>query len=204
VWQEAAAKWRDRFHASKGIKLVNALEPKDRTTGAGRPAPSMPLFDLHSYLVRQRDWSTRTFGPGGRLLGIAEHVGKELAEVASACTPQAALEEWSDIAILALDGAWRAGFTPHQVCEQLRRKQETNFRRQWPPAGPQDRANEHMRSAHLTPTSEPVPEGSGLCPSCNKNPASVAHSCPFQSDVYDNDDPRYCTCCPECEHECVM
>ena len=104
------------------------------------------LFDLVSYLAEQLDWSTKTFGPGPRLRGITEHVGKELAEVAAACTPAETLEEWCDIAILALDGAWRAGFTPDQVCEQLRRKAAINRARQWPPPGPQDRANEHTRS----------------------------------------------------------
>ena len=70
---------------------------------------SSALFDLVSYLAEQRDWSAKTFGPGPRLRGIAEHVGKELGEVTATCTPQEALEEWCDIAILALDGAWRDG-----------------------------------------------------------------------------------------------
>lgn len=80
-----------------------------------------------------------------RRRGIAEHIGRELAEVAAACTPQEVLEEWVDIALLALDGAWRAGYTPAQVCEQLRRKAAINRARQWPPVGSQDRANEHVR-----------------------------------------------------------
>lgn len=108
--------------------------------------PSYVWFDLVSYLALQRDWSGKTFGPGPRLRGIAEHVGKELAEVTAACTPQEALEEWCDIAILALDGAWRAGFTPEQVCKQLERKTAINRARQWPPSGSQDRAIEHVRS----------------------------------------------------------
>jgi hypothetical protein len=110
------------------------------------PVRSEPLFDLVAYLNDQRDWSSKTFGLGPRLRGNVEHIAKELAEVTAACTPQEALEEWCDIAILALDGAWRAGFTPAEVCEQLRRKQAVNFRRQWPPPGPQDRATEHIRS----------------------------------------------------------
>lgn len=116
---------------------------------SGMDVSSGALFDLVSYLAEQRDWSDKTFGPGPRLRGIAEHVGKELAEVTAACTPQEALEEWCDIAILALDGAWRAGFTPAQVCEQLRRKAAINRARQWPPPGPQDRANEHVRSNNV-------------------------------------------------------
>lgn len=105
-----------------------------------------PQCDMVAYLAEQRDWSSKTFGPGSRMRGIVEHVGKELAEVTAARTPQESLEEWCDIAILALDGAWRAGFTPEQVCEQLHRKATINRARQWPPPGSQDRANEHVRS----------------------------------------------------------
>jgi hypothetical protein len=137
--------------------------------------PSSAFFDLVSYLAAQRDWSTKTFGPGPRQRGIAEHVGKELVEVADACTPQEAMEEWCDIAILALDGAWRAGFIPEQVCEQLRRKAAINRARQWPPPGPEDRANEHVRP-NATPECSAVVDILEKvvlpCPFCG-SPASV-------------------------------
>lgn len=38
---------------------------------------------------------------------------------------------------------------------------------------------------------------------CN-NPASEPHSCPFASEINDNDEPEYCTCCDDCQHECAM
>jgi len=43
-----------------------------------------------------------------------------------------------------------------------------------------------------------------LCESCNKNPAAEPHSCPFQEDINDNFDEEYCTCCSECQHDCLM
>ena len=39
---------------------------------------------------------------------------------------------------------------------------------------------------------------------CGKNPASDPHLCPYQYEINDNDDPEYCVCCPDCEHECAM
>lgn len=35
------------------------------------------------------------------------------------------------------------------------------------------------------------------------NEAEEPHTCPFQSDVYD-DDEFLCTCCNDCAHECAM
>lgn len=29
------------------------------------------------------------------------------------------------------------------------------------------------------------------------------HSCPYQADMNDNDDPHYCRCCRECRNECA-
>ena len=29
------------------------------------------------------------------------------------------------------------------------------------------------------------------------------HGCPYQGDINDNPDPEYCTCCAECECDCV-
>jgi hypothetical protein len=43
-----------------------------------------------------------------------------------------------------------------------------------------------------------------LCGARNgcKNEARPRHSCPFQSDVNDDDNPNYCDCCEDCTHEC--
>lgn len=28
------------------------------------------------------------------------------------------------------------------------------------------------------------------------------HSCPYQEEINENDDPAHCTCCSECEYQC--
>ncbi len=105
-------------------------------------------LDLAQYLAAQRDWSLKTFGPGMRKLGIIKHIQKEIAELEAANNRENDLEEWCDIAMLALDGAYRANFTPEQVCAQLRRKQAVNFSRQWPTPGPQDQPTQHITPAN--------------------------------------------------------
>ena len=86
-------------------------------------------FDLITHLYRQRDFSLKTFGPGKRSAGIIDHIQKELVEVAAKPND---LEEWIDIVILALDGAWREGYTPKEIINMLRYKQTKNESRKWP------------------------------------------------------------------------
>jgi len=102
-------------------------------------------MDLVSHLVRQRAWSERTFGPGDRSEGIVDHIRKELREIEAA---PGDLTEWIDIVILALDGAWRAGYDPEEIVAALQEKQTTNENRKWPDwrtAAP-GKAIEHIRS----------------------------------------------------------
>jgi hypothetical protein len=47
-------------------------------------------------------------------------------------------------------------------------------------------------------------EDKRLCPKCNKNPQTKPHACPFASEIDEDNNPEYCTCCEECEHECAM
>ena len=101
-------------------------------------------FDLVEHLKRQSEWSERTFGPGLRTNGIADHIRKELVEISEAPTD---LTEWVDVILLALDGAWRSGHTPEQIADALEAKLLINERRKWPDwrkAAP-DRAIEHRR-----------------------------------------------------------
>ncbi len=51
--------------------------------------------------------------------------------------------------ILALDGAWRAGYLPEEIVAELERKQAVNFAREWPPAKDVDpeQPSEHVRTA---------------------------------------------------------
>lgn len=78
---------------------------------------------------RQRDFSERTFGPGTRAKGVVDHIRKELLEIEEKPDD---LTEWIDVTILALDGAWRAGYTPDQIISALVAKQAKNEARKWP------------------------------------------------------------------------
>jgi hypothetical protein len=117
---------------------------------------------LLAHLVRQIEFSVCTFGPGVRTAGVCDHIRKELAEVEASSGD---LDEWIDVLILALDGAWRAAILyddPKRLPNlliirsaaklavlRLLRKQRLNEQRQWPDwrtADP-DKAIEHDRSA---------------------------------------------------------
>lgn len=99
-----------------------------------------------AHLERQREWSLRTFGPGSRLGGVLAHIRKELNEIEA--NPQD-VDEWVDVVILALDGAWRAGWEPQQIIDAIVAKQSRNEARTWPDwrTMSQDEAIEHVRPA---------------------------------------------------------
>jgi hypothetical protein len=98
---------------------------------------SRPI-DLKDYLLRQKDWSERAFGEGRRTEGICKHIEKELAEIRA--YPEDIME-WVDVAILALDGAWRAGYTPDE-------------RRQWLlSSGSTSSGSTRAQRARMTPAS---------------------------------------------------
>ena len=98
---------------------------------------------LEEYLEDQIEWSKRTFGEGKRTEGILKHIEKEIIEVRK--SPEDLLE-WIDIAILALDGAWRAGYQPEEIVMALVEKQEINFGRKWNVPGSENEPVEHVRS----------------------------------------------------------
>ena len=103
-------------------------------------------FDLVMHLHRQRAFSTHTFGPGPRTKGVVAHIRKELLEIESKPND---LEEWVDVVLLALDGAWRAGWLPDSIARAIEAKQTKNEGRTWPDwrtASP-DAPIEHQRSA---------------------------------------------------------
>lgn len=97
------------------------------------------------HLARQRAWSEATFGPGPRTFGVLDHIRKELAEIEADPTD---VTEWVDVVILALDGAWRAGWEPQQIIDAIRAKQARNEARTWPDwrTMSADRAIEHDRT----------------------------------------------------------
>jgi hypothetical protein len=105
-------------------------------------------FDLVNYILRQRGWSGRTFGDGRRTGGITKHIEKELNEIRAA---PGDLEEWMDVIILGLDGAWRTGATPEQICEALQAKQDKNLARKFNPPISEDEPSEHIRDESWMP-----------------------------------------------------
>lgn len=106
---------------------------------------------LQTVLSRHAEWSLRTFGPGGRLKGLLAHIRKEIAEIeANPDDPT----EWIDLAILALDGAFRSRIreggpmmSATELAARILAKYLRNHRRQWPDwrQSSDDEPIEHIR-----------------------------------------------------------
>ena len=108
------------------------------------------MKDLQGFVERLIAFSAATFGPANNnTAGILDHIEKEIKEVRSC--GGADLSEWVDIIILAIDGAWRAGFTAEEICIGLNVKQQINMKRKWPDwrtAAP-GKAIEHIRDEDI-------------------------------------------------------
>ena len=87
------------------------------------------MNNLMAIINRQKAFSLKTFGPGPRDAGVLDHIKKELVEIEKA---PGDLEEWIDVIILALDGAWISGHSADQIVEMLNFKQMKNEKRKWP------------------------------------------------------------------------
>lgn len=99
-------------------------------------------------IEKYREFSFRTFGPADPEVtteGVIDHIQQELAEVWE--HPED-VEEWIDIVILAIDGAYRNGHSPQEIIDAYHAKCEKNFNREWPDWRVMDRrrAVEHIRS----------------------------------------------------------
>lgn len=121
------------------------MEFQDKAYAMGRARGRAEGFDFLAHLQRQRDFSERTFGPGQRTAGVCDHIRKELGEIEKA---PGDLDEWIDVVILGLDGAWRTGASPQQILDALLAKQDKNEARTWPDwrTVPADKAIEHDRA----------------------------------------------------------
>lgn len=127
------------------------------------------MFDFIAHLTRQAAFSRATFGPGPRTNGVLDHIAKECDEVRNvyAAEPQpdsathmTAAFEWTDVAILGLDGLTRCLSAAHpstpfdQIAEMAVRmivqKQGKNELRRWPDwrGQSEDKAIEHTRGTH--------------------------------------------------------
>lgn len=121
-------------------------------------------MNLFEHLRRQAAFSRATFGPGERTEGVSDNIRKELQEVASAGTASERSKEWTDVAILGLDGLWRAcaeqlrsigageptnSEVAEMACRLIREKQDRNEVRTWPDWRTADpnKAIEHDRTS---------------------------------------------------------
>lgn len=123
------------------VELLTALDETRRENER-----MQQTFNFQEHLYRQRNWSEQTFGPGPRPEGIVDHIIKELHEILAA---PGDVSEWIDVVILALDGAWRAGYSPEEIIAALIAKQTKNEKRKWPDwrTAEPGKAIEHDRSA---------------------------------------------------------
>ena len=80
------------------------------------------------HIERQKQWSLETFGEGEKTEIIIDHIKEELQEISE--DPHN-IEEWIDVIILALDGAWRAGYSATDICLAIAMKQRINEQREW-------------------------------------------------------------------------
>lgn len=88
-------------------------------------------------------WSIKTFGPGDGHRRICKHIEKELDEIRARPTD---VTEWMDVVILALDGAWRAGYEAEEVLLALLGKMKIIRGREYPTPTDDDEPCEHIKS----------------------------------------------------------
>ncbi len=92
----------------------------------------------------QKDWATKTFGEGDHALGLTEHIQKEIKEIKENPFD---VEEWIDVIILAMEGAWRTGASVSEVSDVFKMKMRKNERRLWPTENDPNKAIEHVKGA---------------------------------------------------------
>jgi len=83
---------------------------------------------MKEFIDRHIKWSESAFGSGYDCEGIVNHIREELDEILDS---PADLYEWIDVIFLALDGAWRAGYSVEDIVFAMSQKQRINFDRKW-------------------------------------------------------------------------
>lgn len=91
-----------------GDKCLNCEREKENTAAE----VAFDKFNLERFLVAQREFSLQAFGPSPRLVGVHDHLAKEIEEAYA--TPTDVLE-WADCLLLSFDGAMRAGGSPQEL-----------------------------------------------------------------------------------------
>lgn len=66
------------------------------------------MSDFQEHLARQCATGRLHFGPGERSKGVREHIMKEFDEIDKEDTAAGRAKEWTDVAILGIDGFLRA------------------------------------------------------------------------------------------------
>jgi len=100
---------------------------------------------LADFIQRKKEHSLNAFGPNLTPTAIIKHIRKEIDEVEKDPND---LEEWMDVALLAIDGAWRVGYSPMLIATMLIYKFEKIKRRNYPDHSTLDPDTpiEHIRS----------------------------------------------------------
>jgi hypothetical protein len=127
-----------------GHELKDGSQPLDVDSVLKDLGYAPAELNLETFIDEVRPFSEATFGPGMKTETILDHIEKEMVEVrAKPCD----LEEWIDIILLAIDGAWRCGFSAKQICQALWAKLRKNKLRKWPDwrTLDPDKAIEHIR-----------------------------------------------------------
>lgn len=123
------------------------------------------MSELEFRIARQCATSRLSFGPMERRRGVIDHIRKELVEIEEAATQEEVVKEWTDVAILGMDGLLRASRellrqkygkepTNNDVAEfaisQYVAKLDKNELRDWPDwrGKSEDVAIEHVRGIH--------------------------------------------------------
>ena len=88
-------------------------------------------------MERPNLWSRRTHR------GLVKHIQKECEEILAKPDD---LEEWVDVIILAVDGAWRSGHSAEQISGMLEFKLYKNQQRTWKVSEDPNVPNEHVRT----------------------------------------------------------
>lgn len=110
--------------------------------------PSLDPFS--QYILDQRQWGDKTFGPGLRDAGLIDHIRKELKEIEVDLVSgheYGVIKEWIDVFILTCDALSRHGFDGEDIMDWVNLKFEENQDRKWPDwrTVPEGKAIEHIR-----------------------------------------------------------
>jgi hypothetical protein len=125
VWPEARDIKREDIDARVADRVVDLRTRCEAAEAALKNDGALAFF-----FNQRSKWSEETFGPGDRYDRVVKHIRKELKEIEAKPDD---LEEWVDVVLLAMDGAWRsAKATGEGFVAKLHEKQQVNLTRKWP------------------------------------------------------------------------